>query len=323
MTLSVSLFRNFIPDYQRFAANAFDSSKDSDADLCKRVKSIVCRIIAIPICLANGAWFLLGRVVDLSKSCFLNRVAAQYPQFSCSLEGKQAIDFAREQLKKYSRELPILKPYDETSEIPVWRVNWYECSAYLQPVNKEITLLTVLYNEVFRKKFLDVLKNNVEDPWHQESVIDAADKCMKIAYAIGVLTLDDLESFNKKLVNGIFIIDTSKVRSSAKALVNQDSYQYRTFYFCTTIYHWIRGQVVYSPAKGDITYPEEKYLGFPFYIEGTKQNSWRILYNEYCQGIRLCASEEELSKEDSRAVIWTQEDTQPKTFSLDLGTQPT
>jgi hypothetical protein len=119
-------------------------------------------------------------------------------------------------------------------------------------------------------------------------------------------------------------------RTYAKALTEQDSYQYRTFYYCTNAYHWFRGEIAWSAHP----YNKDKKGLFKaesisaahataFYQKGTIQNSWNELYNNYCDRIRLYVNEKELKSADSRHFNWTEKDTEIKSFRSTPDTQPT
>lgn len=195
-----------------------------------------------------------------------------------------------------------------------------------QPVNQEIACLANLYWNVAYKNFEDLLKQHEgNNPWSHQEVINAADTCMKIAYAISNLTLDDLKAFTKTRVF------EGEKRTYVQALTAQtNSYQYRTFFYFTNIYHLVRGAGAWACELGEdggIDYPDtiSKEHADLFYKNGTVQNSWNSLYNEYCDRVRLYVKEKDLQKADPRHVNWTQKDTDAKreTFRAVPDTQPT
>jgi len=136
--------------------------------------------------------------------------------------------------------------------------------------------------------------------------------------------LEDLKPFTEQLKK-----DKGEERTYAKALARQDSYQYRTFYYCTNAYHWIRGGIVWDGKQ--LEFPLEGPFGpmlpIPdtfaqlFYQEGTMQHSWNQLYNDYCNQVRSYVKEGDL--EDSRHVNWTVKDTAIKTFDRTPDSLPT
>lgn len=60
-----------------------------------------------------------------------------------------------------------------------------------------------------------------------------------------------------------------------------------------------------------------------FYEQGTIQNSWNTLYNEYCDRVRMYVTDEELEAADNRHVKWTKKDTGVETFCPIPSTKPT
>jgi len=191
------------------------------------------------------------------------------------------------------------------------------------PVDERITRLNALFCREFRPRFETALQENEIDPWSQEAVIEAADACMKITYAIGIFMLEDLPRF----------IERENKGTRESVLIDQSSYQYRAFFICPNFYHHVRAAVSFgvNPAK-KLAYPKNTHKkeiyhpldprGIPpshvrpFYQEGTRQHKWNLLYNNYCT---LAGQEELLEKRFSR---WTQEDTGIKTFSPRPDTQP-
>lgn len=224
--------------------------------------------------------------------------------------GQEAIEFARKKLQEY----PGLTPAKFSG-------GWYGSDKTNQPINPEIALLTTLYWNVAFKNFENVMKENKENPWSNQEVIQAADECMKIAYAISNLTLDDLKSFTEALSS------KGDKRTYAKALTEQDSYQYRTFYYCTNAYHWLRGEIAWSKNLRNEWLLQSKFISnahaSAFYQKGTIQNSWNDLYNNYCDRVRLYVNEKELQSADNRHVTWTKKDTGMNSFKSVPDTQPT
>jgi hypothetical protein len=224
----------------------------------------------------------------------------------------QAVDFARQQLSEH----PEIKP-------EVFCAGWLGSAKTNQPVNQEIALLTALYWEVYFVAFEQEIKKYKDDPWSRPEVIQAADNLMKTAYAISRLTLEDLPEFTQALEK------KGEKRSFAEALTKQDSYQYRTYYYCTNVYHWIRSGIVCRKREGEdeegLFPPKEtpkKHVA-DFYQEGTIQFGWRALYNDYCDRVRQYVKEKDLQKADNRHFTWTQKDKGENTFSAIPDTQPT
>lgn len=235
-----------------------------------------------------------------------SKVEAVYPRI-----GQEAIDFARQKLSEH----PEIKPQ-------VFSAGWSGSSKTNQPVNQEIALLTTLYWDVYFAAFEQEVKKHAE-PWSQPTVIQAADDLMKIGYAISCLTLEDLPAFTESLNSkGI-------KRTYAEALTIQDSYQYRTYYYCTNAYHWIRGGIAWSKGpwsdEEGLFQPQAtpKAHAEPFYREGTEQSGWRALYNDYCDRVRSYVKEADLKKADNRHFTWTKKDEGEKSFFHIPDTQPT
>lgn len=337
--MNSSGFNHFISEYQKFATSVYyDHSTDlgwygatlekstlegkeyyQPRSLGYRIyKFVVGIILTFPICLITGGVSLAGRVVNLTR--FKPVEISKKPKFPYPPIGQAAVDFAREKLKKHAIKSP-----EFSGE---YSAPWYKDAWKRQPINEEITLLTVLYDNIYKGVFFNALEQHGKDAWVHENVIKATDDCMKISYAIGVLTLDDLEPFDEKWINSGFFVKR-KPAGLAGSLVRQDSYQYRTFFTCTNIYHW---------ARGGLYHQEEKKFVFPdlesdsvamkkhvdsFYQAGTIQSSWKTLYNDFCDRVRLYVDEKTLLEKDARHVNWTKKDTGVDTFFHTPDTQPT
>jgi hypothetical protein len=238
--------------------------------------------------------------IPLALYQIVSYCASRITPFSPHLD---AMRFARAELKKHSEIIP-----------------WSFRKTH-QPVNQEIALLTSLYWNVCWQGFFQRIKQYPVDPWGQQEVIDAADACMKIAYAIGILTLEDLSSCYAKRVA------TNDLQlTPAQMLTTQDSYQYRTFYYLTRHYHDIRAAVIWNkPGEEEGYRPQQRIPADHaalFYKKGTTHNSWNVLYNTYCDKIREYVSDKDLKKADQRAVHWTQKDTGVSTFVTVPDTRP-
>jgi hypothetical protein len=203
----------------------------------------------------------------------------------------------------------------------------------MQPIDTRIPHIANFHWTVHYKAFEEALKRHQDNnPWEQEEVLQAADTLMKSAYTVSCLTLEDLKPFID--TNGTKTIEYGDIAMPyVAALTAQNSYQYRTFYYCTDAYHWIRGAIVYGHTyQGDgLDYangPTPETHAHPFYNEGTIQNSWNQLYNDYCDRVRSYVKEEDLRKKrweggDQRHANWTRKDTEVKTFYHTPDTQPT
>lgn len=209
--------------------------------------------------------------------------------------GQEAFAFARKKLAEH----PEITPYDFQTYY-----NRYP------PINPEIVLLATLRKNAC-ENFDELMKKNLDNPWSNQEVINAADECMKLSFAISNLTLEDVKPFADKH-------DKSKDGkvNYAKMLVEQSYYLFKSFYYCTSIYHIIRAAKKWDLKLKGLKAPKiipDDHANL-FYKTGTIQNSWNILYNEYCGRIRLYVTEKELRKADSRPANWTIKDTGVETF---------
>ncbi|NGX60881.1 MAG: hypothetical protein K940chlam9_00355 [Chlamydiae bacterium] len=219
--------------------------------------------------------------------------------------GEDALSFAREKLAENSN----VKKHPFSSR--------FRPSNTYQPENKAIGQLTTVFYACWNT-FESVLKENQGDPWSQDAVVQVADDLMKISYAISCLTLEDLPKFTDALQ------DTGTHRTFGEALTKQDSYQYRTYYFCTRAYHNIRGGFIWGTVSQKVLLvePLREALCAPtntspayaelFYQNSTLQSQWRELYNDYCDRVRLYVHDKDMP--DDRHKGWTQKDTKAQLF---------
>lgn len=219
-------------------------------------------------------------------------VVKPYPE-----TGTTAIAFARAELQRQTSTQPH-KFYAAQAEEKTY-----------QPINPEIAQLQALYN--MRYEIIETnLLNSTEqlDPWEDQRFLQQVDEAMSIAYAISCLTLEDLANFQQALKQ------QGVDRTLAKCLTEQDSYQYRTFYECTWLYHLARAQ--FRPFFNEVM--KERQLDLYghisskwaelFYKPALLQGKWRELYNDFCDRVRMYVKEEELEKADSRHVKWSKKD---------------
>ncbi|MDN3507568.1 MAG: hypothetical protein P0S94_01455 [Simkaniaceae bacterium] len=228
--------------------------------------------------------------------------------------GKEAIAFAR----------GMLREHPETERF-VW--------TYLdnQPVNTEIAFLTGLYYNVAQKKLWEVVKQHKEgNLLDYQDVKEAADDMMKIAFAIGCLSLDDAHSVQKAIQRN------GENRSFVGTMVTQDSYLYRTFFFMPNAYQGVvrpglewSEEGAYQDAGVYPCHPIPDEYAKEFYKEGTMQAGWRALYNEFCARIEMYVTRVDLqngqagSWGDQRFTNWTEKDKSQDTFRICCDTQPT
>jgi hypothetical protein len=233
--------------------------------------AVVIAICVIGMVVLNGKSIAAKQETDARRT--QSRLARQTSEKPYSELGIQAIDFALQKLDEH----PEVKPKEWSS------------TNTRKPVNPDIARLVTLLWQVCGEAFTQAVKKYPENPWAHEEVIQAADACMKISYAIGCLTLEDLPAFTEKLAQ-----DTGETRSYRKALIKQDSYLCFTFFYCSDVYCWMTGERYWSvsPQHTQLIYPEAEVVkahAQSFYQEGTVQFYWRTLYNDYCTRVKLHA----------------------------------
>ncbi len=281
--------------------------------------------LGIPLVIYYFATHYFGRATTKNpidkpfSDKIISTVASQSLSASAVDEGlkKETIAFAMQMLEKH----PKIEAFE-------FRCGWGE--PVHQPTTPIIGKLTSLYLQQFErfeialKKTYSDLNTSRNNPWDSKETREIADTCMKLGYAISVLTLEDLQPFTDKLLK-----DAGDKRTFAKALTHQDSYQYRTFYYCTRMYHICRGGLIwdkpYKYAEADLNYPRtlsQEHVQ-PFYEKGTIQNSWNKLYNDYCDRIASFVDREELRQADNRHFTWTKKDVGVTTFCNTPDTLPT
>lgn len=279
--------------------HAFDSILCDNQTLLRKIANVVFHILTLGIPLALyhlGRWLFSHQIIKNEVDVFSRTLL--------SSNGREALAFAKQKLAENSKVEPT--------------------KFMGQPINPDIARLVTIYDEN-QRLFCVLLRKHPEDnPWADHKVISSADALMKLSFAISALTLEDLARSIRK--------STHTPRTNAEFLTFQWSYQYRTFYFCTNVYHWCRGALRWEPVRrvycfhrdprtdADCTPPS--HAG-PFYQEGTVQHSWRALYNEYCALVRRYVDEAELRRADQRHVLWTMQDTRVELFEHTPTTQPT
>lgn len=251
------------------------------------------------------------------------RTSTRLPPADHSLKGQEALTYARHLLAQY--------PDIQSARLKQ------------EPVNEEISKLVTLLWDVCWKEFEEAHKTNKVQPWAQRTVREAADNCMKVAYAISCLTLEDLQAFNERNKNDSPRVNaeslkrvgaqcTSDEASFIDALTRQDSYQYRTYFYCTQMYHSLRGGIAWSAPPWNDQKPAGLYLPKDpvdsthfqdYYTQGTLQNSWNQLYNEFCDHVEMYVPLEALKKGDKRFFTWIKKDTGPQSFKAVPDTLPT
>jgi hypothetical protein len=204
-----------------------------------------------------------------------------------------------------------------------------------QPTTPDISLLKALLEEVYMPKLLETAKSHKDQPisnrdgtksdnytlkWQDKEMVEVADICIKLSYAISCLTLEDLKPFAEKLQQKA----TSKIFCSY--LVRQyGTYQMYTYFMCPDMYKLVRrgsgiGKAIddkpedfYSREDlGDESIGDESYFQL-FFTEGAIQQTWNELYNDFCERVLMYVIEDDLKKADDRWVKPIVKDTSPKT----------
>lgn len=124
-----------------------------------------------------------------------------------------------------------------------------------QPHNSEIAILMTL----FLDKFVPAIDQEQESEAAHKNALNEA---LKIAYAISYLSFNDLK-----------LIAEEKNRQQFDILSDPAFHPIQTLYHIVSFYQQIR---------------EQHHLQEEFYIEGSIENSWRELYNLYCDQVREC-----------------------------------
>lgn len=163
--------------------------------LLRKITNVIFRILTLGISLPTYRIFSFrfSRTASGQENANLQTIGIKSVQQKKPIEphsplGQNALEFARKKLGEYSKTTRT-RFYAE----------WMGGPWTLQPVNREIARLATLYWDIHFKALEDVLKEITEDTWNDPKVLEAADACMKIGYAICVLTLEDLKLFTKKL----------------------------------------------------------------------------------------------------------------------------
>ena len=148
--------------------------------------------------------------------------------------------------------------------------------------------------------------NPGDDPWAQKSVLEAATRMIGLAFAISVLTLDDLPAFTAKMANKKFF---------AESLARQDGYMYKTFFFLPIAYSYLRQRIVCIDANANegagrfealsCEYPTQALL-----TQLTAGNSSIFsevfqLYNEFSDRVRQYTTEADLVAADCNTDRYT------------------
>lgn len=193
-----------------------------------------------------------------------------------------------------------------------------------QPSDNRVKQLATLFDHFYKLFEEEILSR--DNPWNDDSELPArfwniADDCFKIAFALSHFTLSEIQNHV-----GMKKTDHDKEEEFAATLTNSSVYSSHSFFCFPLIYHFLRGGV--CRINGN----EKPKIGFKgpcpqnheslFYIEGTKQFEWRMLYNYFCRQFREFAVEGLIEDEDDRYLLWTIEDNGSESFTQQPASLP-
>ena len=186
---------------------------------------------------------------------------------------------------------------------------------YLPPINRDIdwlfTLTTLYGNQLFEllKKYPVSENSPQKDPWRRQDVRELADKCMKLSHELGCKMLEDLPDVVKKYPR-----QNNHLTPYVDAIASQKNpnYAFVVFRYCPQIYHLARSglhRILDESQNEDVQNKFKTSQGniAPFYQKESLENSWRELFNDYCDHFARYVSEEELACEP-RHIPWIKKD---------------
>jgi len=152
-----------------------------------------------------------------------------------------------------------------------------------QPCNEEIAFLWNLHKEYF-KTIQGLCRESLGHPWDNNDILQEVDKYIKICHAISCLTLCDVAK-NKR---GTF--------ESALMSKDADCYATQTFALIYEEFISLKNGSFWKRAIDAQFAQTPKGLAYhnTFYQEGSLQNRWRILSNDFCSYLSLYTSVEAL-----------------------------
>jgi hypothetical protein len=160
-----------------------------------------------------------------------------------------------------------------------------------QPITPSIVWLITLHHTVYYPRLSRALKG--ERPWESEETLYLAYDCMKTAYLVDRLMLEELKGFAEMLEE-----TTGEKREYAAILEARDSYQFLVLDWCDFIYGMIKQEIVWDEAEGSLCYDHSTQPRHKGIVQDACEelyNDWRmglehaVPNNEYFQrGHRLC-----------------------------------
>lgn len=189
----------------------------------------------------------------------------------------------------------------------------------IQPIKVEINQLAGCYIEAY-KQLMTQANQNHQDIFSNPDLANLADTCIELAYAIGMATLAELETFTEKLAQ----VNNMRL-TPAQVFTSKETYHLITFCWLPRLYRILRGcdhvetaRKTGKPAFIFINDPSKlKEHGKLFYQASTLQAKWRLLHNDFCQRVKSRVSEEELLEVEKFGSVlsWNEEDTDLDKFS--------
>lgn len=148
-------------------------------------------------------------------------------------------------------------------------------------------LKLIAYKQTEFDKYLITELKAYKEAWPRKGTLEAADKVMKMSYYAAIKVLEDLPHFLKK---------EGKQKTAQDVFRDVGNYQYKAFEHFTFMYHAMRAGMHWEKIKVKMTISkvstEEEFecwkhdksaeVAADFYKDGTVQNLWRTLYNNYC-----------------------------------------
>lgn len=204
-------------------------------------------------------------------------------------KGMEALAYARRKVEEYSKNgVP-----ENTRSI--------KSSIESRSFTPDIDILCALCKREAAVTF-NLFEKNQNDPWNQPEIIERVNSQMQMCYAISCLLLDDFKCISDSCANG-------------PKNIEPDSHLEEIFYAFTEIYHAARGKCSWDGLREKMSIKESISMEYAnlFYKEGTPQNLWNALYNDFCERVELSVNQG-LVELFYRDANWTKKDLGPETF---------
>jgi hypothetical protein len=181
---------------------------------------------------------------------------------------QEAKAFAKKEVAEYGGNETHLQGFEIVGELQLY-----------EPSNSKLPQIVGKRNAI-GAKFIEHLRTIKEEDWAEQATIDIADKVMKMSYYTAIKALEELPFF-------------LGLHTMWVAFDDMATHQYDAFVHFTNTYHSIRAGKFWGTSEitldsQPVKLPCWQYntivMGVEeFYKEGTKQNLWRLLYNNYCE----------------------------------------